>query len=208
MTLAHGDLRGVPGALPPGALPPGGFDLVTGTPPYIPPGAGGVSADRPQKAPCNVEQRGGVEAYVDAAARVLAPHGTFAVCMVRAGGRGGAACSAACSALACGAAAHPAPPHTHTPSPQGVQGQRVRDRVPAAAVANGLVVARCLEVIPREGKPPLMHVYALQREGSGAAPAAERERFVVRAADGSLSPQMHAARAVIGMPPARGAPAL
>jgi hypothetical protein len=82
-----GDLRAVPGSLPPAALPPGGrFGLVTGTPPYIPPGAGAAPrAGRPQKAGANLEGRGGVEDYVAAAARVLAPDGAFVVVMV--GGR-------------------------------------------------------------------------------------------------------------------------
>jgi len=54
-------------------------DLVTGTPPYLPPGTATPSR-RPQRAPCTIEQRGGIEAYVDAAARLLAPGGVFVVC--------------------------------------------------------------------------------------------------------------------------------
>lgn len=58
----------------------GGFDLVTGSPPYWDPEAGTLS-DRPQKAPCRFEQRGGVEDYCLAAAEALAPHGLFALVM-------------------------------------------------------------------------------------------------------------------------------
>jgi len=60
------------------------FELVTGTPPYLPKEHGTLPPDA-QKAHARFELRGGVEAYVAAAARVLAPGGTFVVC---AGARG------------------------------------------------------------------------------------------------------------------------
>jgi tRNA1(Val) A37 N6-methylase TrmN6 len=56
-----------------------GFDLVTGTPPYQPPGQGTVSPDS-QRAHARVELRGGVEDYLAAAARVVAPDGRVVVC--------------------------------------------------------------------------------------------------------------------------------
>jgi tRNA1(Val) A37 N6-methylase TrmN6 len=56
-----------------------GFELVTGTPPYQPLGRGSVSPD-PQRAHARVELRGGVEAYLQAASRLLAPGGVFVVC--------------------------------------------------------------------------------------------------------------------------------
>lgn len=55
------------------------FDLVTGTPPYLPIGTG-LESRRVQKGPCNFEHRGGIEAYCDAAARVLDADGVFVVC--------------------------------------------------------------------------------------------------------------------------------
>jgi len=55
------------------------FALVTGTPPYFPPGTG-IESTRPQCAPCRFEHRGGVEDYVDAIARVLAPGGRAVIC--------------------------------------------------------------------------------------------------------------------------------
>lgn len=55
------------------------FDLVTGTPPYFPLGAGPES-DRVQRAPCRFEHRGGVEAYCAAAPRWLAPGAPFVAC--------------------------------------------------------------------------------------------------------------------------------
>lgn len=55
------------------------FDLVTGTPPYLRPGEGAES-HRPQFGPCHFEHRGGLEAYCDAAARLLAPDGAFVLC--------------------------------------------------------------------------------------------------------------------------------
>jgi tRNA1Val (adenine37-N6)-methyltransferase len=62
----------------------GRFELVTGTPPYLPKEHGTLPPDS-QKAHARFELRGGVEAYVAAAAQVLAPGGAFVVC---AGARG------------------------------------------------------------------------------------------------------------------------
>lgn len=62
-----------------GAAGPAGVELVTGTPPYQPPGSGTLSPD-PQRAHARVELRGGVEAYLEAAARALAPAGALVVC--------------------------------------------------------------------------------------------------------------------------------
>lgn len=69
-----GDLRDA-GVLPIGAR----FDLVTGTPPYLPIGTATASA-RPQVAPAHLELRGGIEAYCEAAALRLADDGCFVVC--------------------------------------------------------------------------------------------------------------------------------
>jgi tRNA1(Val) A37 N6-methylase TrmN6 len=57
----------------------GPFDLVTGTPPYFPIGTG-TQSDGTQRAPCRFEHHGGVEAYCEAAARVLAPGAPFVAC--------------------------------------------------------------------------------------------------------------------------------
>lgn len=56
-----------------------GFDLVTGTPPYLPPG-NATQSHHVQRAPCHFEHRGGIEAYCTAAARLLAPGGHFVAC--------------------------------------------------------------------------------------------------------------------------------
>ncbi|MBN1771069.1 MAG: methyltransferase [Deltaproteobacteria bacterium] len=54
-------------------------DLVTGTPPYLPPGTGSESA-RVQCGPCRFEHRGGVEDYVRVAAGLLGPGAPFVGC--------------------------------------------------------------------------------------------------------------------------------
>ncbi|MEW6272039.1 MAG: methyltransferase domain-containing protein [Thermodesulfobacteriota bacterium] len=72
--VRHGDLRD-PSLVPEGAV----FDLLTGTPPYVPAAAGRASP-RVQRAPCRIEQRGGIEDYCRAAARLLAPGGRFVTC--------------------------------------------------------------------------------------------------------------------------------
>jgi tRNA1Val (adenine37-N6)-methyltransferase len=71
--LLHGDLREVVTA----QLAP--FDLVTGTPPYVPPGTATPSSDS-QKAYARQELRGGVEDYLAAMGRVLSPAGRGVVC--------------------------------------------------------------------------------------------------------------------------------
>jgi tRNA1(Val) A37 N6-methylase TrmN6 len=55
------------------------FDLVTGTPPYIPLGHGIVSG-RAQRGPACFETRGGIEDYAARAAALLAPGGRFVAC--------------------------------------------------------------------------------------------------------------------------------
>lgn len=69
------------------------FDLVTGTPPYFPPGTG-TESEKIQCAPCRFEHRGGVEAYCAAAAALLTPGGVFALCLPDEGrvARAAAAC--------------------------------------------------------------------------------------------------------------------
>jgi tRNA1Val (adenine37-N6)-methyltransferase len=74
ITPRLGDLRDE--TLP---LPPRAFDLVTGSPPYIPPGKGIVSANS-QRAHARIELRGDVFDYCRAATRNLAPGGAFAFC--------------------------------------------------------------------------------------------------------------------------------
>jgi tRNA1(Val) A37 N6-methylase TrmN6 len=66
VVLIHGDLREVTRAFPHAPC-----DLVTGTPPYLPPGTALASPD-PQRAACRIELRGGVEDYLAGAARILA----------------------------------------------------------------------------------------------------------------------------------------
>ncbi len=75
VTVHHGDLREEEVIARLGD----GFDLVTGTPPYFPPSTS-IDAMDAQRAYARVEYRGGVEAYVTAARRVLAPTGTFVLC--------------------------------------------------------------------------------------------------------------------------------
>lgn len=75
VVLRHGDLRD--DALIDSLGGP--FELVTGTPPYMPKEEGTVPPDS-QRAHARVELRGGVEAYLRAAARALAEDGRAVVC--------------------------------------------------------------------------------------------------------------------------------
>ena len=67
--VREGDLRELHSDAP--------FDLVTGSPPYFPPGTA-VEAAHPQAVPARIEVRGTVADYARTAARILAPGGLFA----------------------------------------------------------------------------------------------------------------------------------
>lgn len=81
VTMRHGDLRD------PRVLPERGFDLVTGSPPYIPLGKGVVSPV-PQRAAARMELRGSIADYARTAARILAPDGVFVCCFAAQDPRG------------------------------------------------------------------------------------------------------------------------
>ncbi len=55
------------------------YDLITGTPPYFAPGTG-TESNHAHAAPCRFEHRGGVEAYLAAAAVHLREGGRFVMC--------------------------------------------------------------------------------------------------------------------------------
>ena len=150
--LRAGDLRT--------ALPEGAFDLVTGSPPYWDPAAGTLS-DRPQKAPCRFEQRGGVEDYCRAAAAALAPHGLFAL----------------------------------------VMDGRQRERVLASARDAGLALLRIRDVVPREGKAPLMVLAAMRLTGSGSEAPREEPPLILRDGAGVRTETFREIRRSMGMPP-------
>ncbi|HYH09502.1 MAG TPA: methyltransferase [Thermoanaerobaculia bacterium] len=71
-TLYHGDLRDA--SMLADEAP---FDLVTGSPPYFPPGTA-TEAEHRQAIPARIEVRGSVADYAQAASRILAPGGVFA----------------------------------------------------------------------------------------------------------------------------------
>jgi tRNA1(Val) A37 N6-methylase TrmN6 len=70
--IRHADFRSE-GALGPDEQ----FDLILGTPPYFPVGAG-IEGDHPQKVACRFELRGNINDYAGIAAEHLAPGGLFA----------------------------------------------------------------------------------------------------------------------------------
>ncbi len=72
--LLHGDLRERTLELPAQT-----FDLVTGTPPYLPLGTATGSPD-PQRRAARIELRGGIEAYLAAAAHAVSDDGRVVVC--------------------------------------------------------------------------------------------------------------------------------
>lgn len=70
IVVRHGDLRAID------VQRAGRFDLITGSPPYLPIGTGTPSADV-QRHACRFELRGGVEAYADTARQLLSEKGLF-----------------------------------------------------------------------------------------------------------------------------------
>lgn len=74
----HGDLRDR-SVLPEGAT----FELVTGSPPYFPPGTG-VMSPHPQRRACRFELRGSAVDYCHAAKHWMAPQGRFVMVMAAA----------------------------------------------------------------------------------------------------------------------------
>jgi tRNA1(Val) A37 N6-methylase TrmN6 len=138
-----GDLRD------PTLLPAAAFDLVTGTPPYLPPGTA-TESTRVQVGDCHVEHRGGIEDYCVAARRLLAAGGRFVTC---AGGAQVERVAAAASAAGLGIA-------------------RRRDVVPRAGKAplfSVYVLERADEAEPATVDPPLV-----VRDARGARTAAFR----------------------------------
>ena len=136
----------------------GTFDLVTGTPPYFPIGTGSQS-DRTQRAPCRFEHHGGVEAYCEAAARMLAPGAPFVAC----------------------------------------EAWIQRERVAPAGRAAGLALTYWREVIPREGKGPLLVVFAMSAVAQ-AGVLVTPPPLVVRDRQGRRTPEFRDVRESMGMP--------
>jgi tRNA1Val (adenine37-N6)-methyltransferase len=122
VTVRHQDLRHWPG---------GDFDLVTGSPPYIPPGRGTLSP-HPQKAACRFELHGDVFDYCAAAARSLAADGCFVFCHAAADPRPLQAIAAAGLSCLARRAVH------------------FRARLPPA-----IALYRCAWTGPRDDPPPL-----------------------------------------------------
>lgn len=75
VAIHHGDFRD--DAIQ--ALVGTGFDLVTGTPPYFPPGTANDAADE-QRMRARMETRGGIEAYVETGACLMADDGWLVLC--------------------------------------------------------------------------------------------------------------------------------
>jgi tRNA1Val (adenine37-N6)-methyltransferase len=75
ISIAHGDLRDADLLATLGQR----FELITGTPPYFPPEAA-LDAEDEQRAYARIEYRGGVEAYIEAGSRLLAPTGALVLC--------------------------------------------------------------------------------------------------------------------------------
>jgi len=75
-----------------------------------------------------------------------------------------------------------------------------RERVEPAGRAAGLGLVRWREVVPRQGKPPLLCIFAL-RASDHAEPLQTLPPLVVRDASGHRTSALMAIRSAMGMPP-------
>jgi tRNA1(Val) A37 N6-methylase TrmN6 len=141
--IVDGDLR---------ELAEGQFSLITGTPPYFPRGTG-TESDKPHAMPCRFELRGGVEDYLAAAERLIAPGGTIAICTA------------------------------------SLERERVR-------VAAKLPWREHWQIIPREGKEPLVDVDVFAPVSGPTA----QHTLTVRDRAGQWTPEFQRVRDAMGMP--------
>jgi tRNA1Val (adenine37-N6)-methyltransferase len=74
-------------------------------------------------------------------------------------------------------------------------------RVAKGADSAGLAITSCLEVVPRDGKPPLFSVYAMALTAETAAGAPRTRTLVVRDRAGRRTLAFRELRAEMGMPP-------
>jgi tRNA1Val (adenine37-N6)-methyltransferase len=160
----------------------GRFDLITGTPPYKALGTASVSPDS-QRAHARVELRGGVEAYLQAAALALAPGGLFVMC----------AESALQARVRAGALA------------AGLVQVRQLDVIPMAERKARLFSVHCFTSVD----PAQFAAASCVSQAPGSASAAPGrishvEQLVLRDASGARTDAAHALRAFFGL---RGNPA-
>jgi tRNA1Val (adenine37-N6)-methyltransferase len=146
LRIEHGDLRD--GALLDRVIAEEGpFDLVTGTPPYFLPHEATPPPDR-QKAHARIELRGGIEAYLTAAARAVATGGDVVLCAsVRQRAR----------------------LEAHAPS-VGLALRATRDLIPREGTAPLFVLA----TLRRDAGPALVHPPFVARTAAGERTPMER----------------------------------
>lgn len=183
-----GDLRD-PAIMPEGAT----FDLVTGTPPYLPPGTGRESA-RVQCAPCRIEHRGGIEDYCLAAARLLASGGWFVAC---AGGTQRARVDAAARAAGLVLVrTRDVVPRAGKAPLLGVHAMRRATELEPCASEHGPERESCARDVQRKAapwaEPPL--------DATDARSPATLPPLVVRDAHGRWTEDFRAVRRAMGMP--------
>ena len=187
-SVVDGDLRALERP-PEGFWAAGDLRLVTGTPPYFNVAFAadgrattdfGAFPSCEQSAGARYEFRGGVEAYCEAAARLL-----------RAPPRANVASGAPATAAD---AAPPPPPPCFVCCEGGLHVNLAR--VHTAARAAGLLILRHLPVVGRAGKPPLFGVWVMRLAVDGeddvdAAPPPD-DALVVRDSDGRWTPAYEA----------------
>jgi tRNA1Val (adenine37-N6)-methyltransferase len=173
------------------------FDLVTGSPPYWPT-SDATEAAHPQAVPARIEVRGTVADYAAAAARILAPGGMFV--FVFANKRNAPSTNRNAAVTAAGPAASRRRDDDTTRNPGEDAGVAFAE---AALKANGLVLLRRREIIFKEGKPPMISLYAAMR-AEDLPPGREAwidPPLIIRTREGAIHPEYAAIRISFGFPP-------
>jgi tRNA1(Val) A37 N6-methylase TrmN6 len=173
------------------------FDLVTGSPPYWPT-TDATEASHPQAVPARIEVRGTVADYAAAAAQILAPGGMFV--FVFANKRNAPSTRRNAAVPAAGPAASRRRDDDTTRSPGEDAGVAFAEE---ALKANGLVLLRRREVIFKEGKPPMISLFAAMR-AADLPPGREAwidPPLIIRTREGVIHPEYAAIRISFGFPP-------
>jgi len=181
------------------------FDLVTASPPYWPV-SDATGAAHPQAVPARIEVRGTVADYAAAAARILAPGGTFVFVFANKRNQRKGVRSKVESD----------PPLLATSPTSNVGSLSTLDLTPGqpgedagvafaeeALRANGLVLIRRRDIIFKEGNPPMISLFAAMR-ATDLPPGRKawiEPPLIIRTRTGAVHPEYAAIRISFGFPP-------
>jgi tRNA1Val (adenine37-N6)-methyltransferase len=181
------------------------FDLVTASPPYWP-ASDATGAAHPQAVPARIEVRGTVADYAAAAARILAPGGTFVFVFANKRNQRKGVRSKVESdplLLATSPTSNVGSLSTLDLTPRKSGEDAGVAFAEEALRANGLVLIRRREVIFKEGNPPMISLFAAMR-AIDLPPNREawiEPPLIIRTRTGAVHTEYTALRISFGCPP-------